>query len=326
MLIRRDRIAFFERQIMDFFRKAGRAELPWRKRGITAYEVWVSEIMLQQTQVSRVILYYERFLERFPTVEALAKASWEEFLPYYAGLGYYARGRNMLRAAQAITIEHGGKFPRDVAMLQSIPGIGPYTAAAIMSFAYGDRHLAWDTNLRRVVGRFFLGAKQAPIDTDAFESKFSVPRKSLNAALMDFGSALCTARPKCAACPLHSRCAYYRDGGKQESSQKPKAKSGKPKADWSEAEAVVVLHENHRMYYSSLRTKYAPFVLPASYNTRSGIKDYFQKRYGLTLAVRPVHDKRMENGRPRVFVNAQILLGTPKFRTYPAEAVRLASA
>lgn len=310
---------------MDFFRKAGRAELPWRKKGISAYEVWVSEIMLQQTQVSRVIQYYNRFLERFPTVKSLAEASWEEFLPYYAGLGYYARGRNMLLAAKTVMVEHTGSFPRDREKLERIPGIGPYTAAAIMSFAYGDRHLAWDTNLRRVVGRFFLGAKQAPIDTDTFESRFSTPRKSLNAALMDFGSALCTARPKCAACPLHSHCVYYREGGKQEmamADRKPKTKNQKPKTDWNEAEAVVVLHDKHRVYYSSLRTKYAPFTLPAGYNTRAGIKSYFQKRYGLTLAVRPPHDKRIEHGQPRIFVNAQILLGTPKFRTYSSEETR----
>ncbi|MFZ1626257.1 MAG: A/G-specific adenine glycosylase [Candidatus Moraniibacteriota bacterium] len=322
MSIRRDKIAFFERQLMDFFRKAGRAELPWRKSGITAYEVWVSEIMLQQTQVARVIGYYTRFLDRFPTIESLAQASWEEFLPYYAGLGYYARGRNMLRAAEIIVNEYGGVFPRDAAKLVNIPGIGPYTAAAIMSFAYGDRHLAWDTNLRRVVGRFFFGTKQALIDTVSFEEKFVTPRKSLNGALMDFGSALCVARPKCEACPVRAQCRYYREGGKQEFSQrKPKTKSGKSKVDWSTAEVVVILHDKHRLYYSSKRMKYSPFVLPAGYNTRAGIKDYFDERYGLTLAVRPPHEKRTEKGKARIFVNAQILLGAPTFRTYSAEEV-----
>lgn len=311
MPIRRDRIVFFERHLMDFFRKAGRDELPWRKKGMSAYEVWVSEIMLQQTQVSRVIQYYNRFLKRFPTVESLSLANWAEFLPYYAGLGYYARGRNMLLAAKTVMAKHAGSFPRDREKLEQIPGIGPYTAAAIMSFAYGDRHLAWDTNLRRVVGRFFHGTKQASLDTDSFESKFSTPRKSLNAALMDFGSALCTARPKCAACPLRLRCKYHREGGSQEVKNVAKRD---PKGDWSRAEAVVTLHEKHQVYYSSLRTKYAPFTVPAGYNTRAGIKDYFQKRYGLTLAVRPPHEKRIENGRPRIFVNAQILLGSPTFR------------
>src|SRR5574343_320879 len=97
-----ENISFFESALLDFFKKAGREHLPWRREGISAYEVWVSEIMLQQTQVSRVLFYYEKFLLRFPNVEILARASWEEFLPYYAGLGYYARGSNMLRAARMI--------------------------------------------------------------------------------------------------------------------------------------------------------------------------------------------------------------------------------
>ncbi len=305
---------------MDFFLKAGRVELPWRKKKITAYEVWVSEIMLQQTQVSRVVGYYRRFLERFPTVESLARAKWEEFLPYYAGLGYYARGRNMLRAAQIVVSEHSGQFPRDVAQLRKLPGIGPYTAAAIMSFAYGDQHLAWDTNLKRVVGRFFFGTKQALIDTASFEAKFVTPRKSLNAALMDFGSALCLAQPKCEACLLRSRCLYYREAGKQEIKKKP-AKRGL-KVDWGSAKAVVVLHDRHRFYYSSQRTKYAPFILPSGYNTRSGIKAFFLEKYGLTLAVRPPHAKRAESGKLSLFINAQILLGHPKFRIFPAHTVK----
>ena len=99
---------FFESRLQDFFKKTGRSELPWRKRGMTAYEIWVSEIMLQQTQVSRVIGYYERFLRRFPNIEVLARSRWETFLPYYEGLGYYARGRNMLHAAKIIVQEHNG--------------------------------------------------------------------------------------------------------------------------------------------------------------------------------------------------------------------------
>ncbi len=152
MSIRKEKIEFFETILADFHRKAGREHLPWRRKGIGAYEIWVSEIMLQQTQVSRVIGYYEKFLARFPDVGTLAEASWEEFLPYYQGLGYYARGRNMLRTAKVVVSEYGGKFPKDVKKLEKLSGVGPYTAAAIASFAHGKNAIAWDTNLMRVTG------------------------------------------------------------------------------------------------------------------------------------------------------------------------------
>ncbi len=374
-------ISFFEEKITDFFRKAGREHLPWRKKRISAYEVWVSEIMLQQTQVVRVIGYYERFLKRFPTIEALASATWEAFLPYYEGLGYYNRGRNMLKAAKEVTTKHQGRFPRDAEALRRLPGIGPYTAAAIMSFAYGDDHLAWDTNLHRVIGRFFYGTKSAffsnpsvsttrqlPLDplrrsesearkgsrkreggmtnnSEAFwEDKFVTPKKSMNAALMDFGSALCVARPKCEACSLRQRCAFYRDGGKLEAVEKNKRRISYPVSritgngnrggirhttydirhtdiDWREAKAVVFLHENHKKYFSSVKKEYKPFVLPSGYNTRAGIKKYFLEKYGLQLAVRPPHEKKLIKGQSMLFVNAQILLGTPSFSVFPKNVV-----
>jgi A/G-specific adenine glycosylase len=299
--------------------------LPWRKTRIGAYEVWVSEIMLQQTQVSRVIGYYERFLERFPTVAALAAATWEEFLPYYAGLGYYARGRNMLRAAQVVVSEYAGTFPSDVEELRKLPGVGPYTASAIASFAYGRDTIAWDTNLRRVIGRFFFGSKRADIPFDEFESAFSLPARELNAALMDFGSAICTARPKCGACPIRDKCLYLRESGEQESMgvQLPKRKlnsRGKnskfERERFRDAQVMLTLHANHRVYYSSKKRSYAPFIVPSSHNTRAGIKDWFRDKYGLELSVRPPHDRRIIDSKPMLFVNAQILLGEQDFTQF----------
>ena len=321
MAIRKDKIKFFEKHLMDYFQKVGREHLPWRRKKISAYAVWVAEIMLQQTQVGRVIGYYRKFLERFPTVRDLAQASWEEFLPYYAGLGYYTRGKNMLRAARIVVEEHNGVFPRDKRLLEKLPGIGPYTAAAIMSFAYGDNHLAWDTNLKRVIGRFFFGGKHLITDETVWEDMFMTPKKILNAALMDFGSALCVARPKCNACPLRSRCIYYKEKGAQEiKNKKSQPKTGPPRAekiDWSGAQAYVFLHENHKEYYSSAKKFYKPFILPANYNTRAGIKEYFQEKYHLTLSVRPPHKKIFAKGVPTLFINAQILLGQPTFSLFP---------
>lgn len=311
---------FFESRLQDFFKKTGRSELPWRKRGMTAYEIWVSEIMLQQTQVSRVIGYYERFLRRFPNIEVLARSRWETFLPYYEGLGYYARGRNMLHAAKIIVQEHNGVFPKRKQELERIPGIGPYTAAAILSFAYDLRYIAWDTNVRRVIGRFFSGSKHASLDGYDWEKHLSLSRRTLNAALMDLGSALCTARPKCGACPLQLKCVYFRERGKNEISQKKKKLFL-----WNKSRSFdsveVFLHERHQFYYSSHKKSYRPFSLPQGIVTRSLIKKYFKERYGLTLAVRPPHTIRVTEQGVVAEVNAQILLGRPLFALFPKSAI-----
>jgi A/G-specific adenine glycosylase len=319
MAIQKGKIDFFEQILRDYSMKAGRDYLPWRKKDITPYEVWVSEIMLQQTQVSRVIGYYERFLKKFPTVQKLAKASWEEFLPYYEGLGYYARGRNMLLAAQMIVDEHGGVFPRNTKELECIPGIGPYTASAIMSFAYNDNHLAWDTNLMRVIGRFFYGSKKATIDKNWFEKMFGTQRKKLNASLMDFGSSLCVSRPKCGACPLSSRCVYYKEKGQQELARKKEKSIFKE----SEAEQVVVfLHEKHQKYFSEIKDRYKPFILPVSYVTREAIKEWFLNQYGLMVSVRPHHKRVVFQRKKTLLVNVQILQGEHDFQVFPKEALK----
>ncbi len=179
--------------------------------------------------------------------------------------------------------------------------------------------MAWDTNLKRVIGRFFFGTRQALIDEGSFEAKFMTPRKSLNAALMDFGSALCVAQPKCEACPLRFRCVYYRERGKQEEKKKTMRLTGRQ--DWTEARAIVILHEKHRQYYSSNQKKYQPFLLPKGYATRTGIKAYFERHYGLTLSVRPPHAKQLIRGKLTLSVNAQILLGKPNFQVFPKSAI-----
>lgn len=363
---RQEAIRLFEATLLDFFKKAGRSHLPWRRKGMCAYEVWVSEIMLQQTQVSRVLSYYEKFLKRFPTVVSLSQASWEEFLPFYAGLGYYARGRNMLRAAKVVAEKYKGVFPQDTASLEALPGIGKYTAAAIASFASGANTLAWDTNLRRVVGRFFFGTKHIDPSSSEFsrffaphakrfsgakkegensevshhKNPFSIPANVANAALMDFGSAICVSKPKCAACPFVRRCVYFRTKGRREMEMQLLSKKGKranifqgasrngnSKLDFrtsmSEAhEAEVTLHENHRIYFSSVKKTYRPFRIPSSYRFRAGIKRWFLERYGLEVSVRPPHGFVMRAGLPTLLVNAQILLGKPLFRSFSKEEVR----
>lgn len=320
MSIRAERINFFRRTVLDFLEKSGRFELPWRRKEVTPYEVWVSEVMLQQTQVSRVISYYHRFLKRFPTVEKLAQATWEEFLPYYEGLGYYARGRNMLRTAEAVVQQYGGRFPRIVPELEQLPGIGPYTARAIASFAYDAPELAWDTNLSRVLGRFFFGGKGRVGEEERIilNKVLGKGARELNAALMDFGSALCIARPKCANCPLQKRCRYFKEQGKQESETNVKKVVRSQKKG---ERALVFLHERHRHYFSAQVKKYQPFLLPRGYITRAAIKGFFLKEYGLSVAVRPPHSVVILGRVPVSLVHAQILLGEPSFTVFPKSAV-----
>jgi A/G-specific adenine glycosylase len=320
MSIRTERINFFRQTVLDFLEKSGRSELPWRKKKITPYEVWVSEVMLQQTQVSRVIDYYRRFLKRFPTVEKLAQAHWEAFLPYYEGLGYYARGRNMLRTAEAVVKEYEGRFPRTVSELEQLPGIGPYTARAIASFAYDASELAWDTNLKRVLGRFFFGGKDRVGEEEMIMLNKALGKgaRELNAALMDFGSALCAARPKCANCPLQKRCQYFKDRGKQELGALVKKAAGSQKKG---DQSLVFLHERHQRYFSSQTKHYRPFLLPPGYLTRAAIKEFFLKEYSLSVAVRPPHSVATLGGVSVSLVHAQILLGEPSFSVFPKSAV-----
>lgn len=182
----------------------GRRGLPWQ-RTRDPYRVWLSEVMLQQTQVSTVIPYYERFLARFPDVFSLASASEDEVLALWAGLGYYARGRN-LHAAARIIAEKG--FPSSAASIAQLPGVGRSTAAAIAAFAFGERAAILDGNVKRVLARRFAadGGENALWRL----AERLLPRKAIatyTQALMDLGATVCTrSRPRCDACPLNKQC------------------------------------------------------------------------------------------------------------------------
>lgn len=304
-------LSWLEKQLLVWFSQEGRTHLPWRKLGTSPYEVWVSEIMLQQTQVSRVIPYFEKFLQRFPTVESLAHATWEEFFPYYAGLGYYRRGRNMLLTAQKVVAEFGGKFPRSEADLRSLPGVGPYTAKAILSFAFDEPHLSFDTNHQRVFGRYLHGDKKASIDTIFVESQLRSFQK-LNAALMDFANDVCVKTPRCESCPLQQNCRYFQTQGQLETVSALKKSTFPSKS----AQTILVLHRDHQEYFSSVADVYKPFLLSSPLNTRARIKAYFLREYGLELAIRPPHLKGYLHGEPTLFMNAQVLLGTHAFSPF----------
>ena len=200
----------FTQTLSDWYAANGR-RLPWRTAP-TPYHVWLSEIILQQTQVQQGLDYYHRFLRAFPTVEDLAHATETEVLTLWAGLGYYSRARNLLAAAQQVV--QMGQFPRTAAELKKLRGVGPYTAAAIASIAFGEPAAVVDGNVFRVLARYFADA--TPIDTSAGRSHFQQLADQLldaahparhNQALMDFGALQCVPRaPQCDVCPLASSC------------------------------------------------------------------------------------------------------------------------
>ena len=201
---------------------AGRHDLPWQ-RTRDPYRIWVSEIMLQQTQVATVIGYYQRFLQSFPDVEALARADRDEVLRHWSGLGYYSRARNLHACAQAVVARHGGAFPADPDALEALPGIGRSTAAAIAAFAWGMRVPILDGNVKRVLCRVFA-VEGFPGERAVEQGLWSIAARELPAAgdgrieaytqgLMDLGATVCVrVRPRCDACPLLQRCQARRLG------------------------------------------------------------------------------------------------------------------
>jgi A/G-specific adenine glycosylase len=208
----------FADRIIAWQRQHGRRDLPWQNTR-DPYCIWLSEIMLQQTQVSAVIPYYLRFLARFPDLRALAEAGEDDVLRQWAGLGYYARARNLHRAARTIVQDLGGSFPREHADVCALPGIGRSTAAAICAFAYGARHAILDGNVKRVLARHFAvagypGDKRVEALLWA-RSEALVPERNVEGytqGLMDLGAAVCVRNsPRCNECPLRDTCVARRE-------------------------------------------------------------------------------------------------------------------
>lgn len=205
----------FQHRLLRWFREHGR-DLPWR-RTRDPYKILVSEVMLQQTQVERVREYYGRFLREYPTIQDLASANPARVRDSWDGLGYYARARNLHAAARMVVGQHQGRFPRHLEEALALPGVGRYTAGAILSFAYGMPAPTLDTNVRRVLGRIFVrrrASRPAAAERRLWAlAEAVIPAGeawAFNQALMDFGATVCTARnPRCTECPIRQKCAYY---------------------------------------------------------------------------------------------------------------------
>jgi A/G-specific adenine glycosylase len=204
-----------QQNLLNWFRQNSR-ELPWRETYLP-YHVWISEIMLQQTQMERAVDYFTRWIDKFPTVEDVTSSSEEEVLKLWEGLGYYNRARNIIRTARIVTTEYNGELPHDFSLLLKLPGIGKYTAGAIMSIAFNREYAIVDANIERVFSRVFnLDKPVKDKETHAFiwhKAKELIPRghaREFNQALMELGALVCIAKnPRCKICPITSYCQAF---------------------------------------------------------------------------------------------------------------------
>jgi len=226
--------ADFSARLLDWFALHGRKDLPWQADP-TPYRVWVSEIMLQQTQVATVIPYYQRFMDRFPDVVSLAGAGLDQVLRHWSGLGYYARARNLHAAARLVAGRSGGRFPEALGDMMALPGVGRSTAGAILSLACGQRHPILDGNVKRVLARYHAVdgwpgqvAVQNRLWALAEAGTPSIEVAAYNQAIMDLGATLCTrSRPACGQCPLTTDCAA-RPAGRQRDFSAPRPRKALP--------------------------------------------------------------------------------------------------
>lgn len=237
----------FAYRLIDWHKLHGRHDLPWQNTR-DPYRIWVSEIMLQQTQVSSVIPYFQRFMARFPDVASLAAASVDDVLAHWSGLGYYARGRNLHAAAQLIVARHAGQFPQATTSIESLPGIGRSTAAAIAAFAFGMRGAILDGNVKRVLARCF-GIEGYPGEQAVQQRLWTLAESLLPAtqieiytqALMDLGATLCTrGKPRCTSCPMQELCVAYQTRRTAELPMR------KPKAALPQRESVMLILQQGR--------------------------------------------------------------------------------
>jgi A/G-specific adenine glycosylase len=210
---------WFANQVVDWYHLHGRKTLPWQL-GKTPYKVWVSEVMLQQTQVVTVIPYFEKFMASFPDIVALANADEDLVLHHWTGLGYYARARNLHKTAKIVRDKYQGQFPTTLADVMDLPGIGRSTAGAVLSLSLGQHHPILDGNVKRVLARYFMiegwyGVKK--VENQLWHLSNQLTPKSnvteFNQAMMDLGASLCSrSRYNCEACPLNLNCAAYKAG------------------------------------------------------------------------------------------------------------------
>lgn len=296
--------------ILDWYKKNGRDSLPWRQNQ-DPYFVWISEIFLQQTQVNRVIPYFEKVTSDFQTIHDFARLSYEDFFPYYEWLGYYSRAKNMLKAAQIVSNDYDWYFPQTYKQLLDLPWIWPYTAQAILSFWHNQNILAFDTNIEKIFARYYFGSRfvklsntqKAEIQT-AFERTW-ISWRDINAAMMDFASIIDIndkINIQWEDYPLTESLFF-----KEKWVSEKKVDKVRQNIDKKDAEILVFLHEDHKEYYSSHPDILKPFKLwKTSQDHRHFIKDIFKEKYNLSLSVRPAYKKITSPKWNYFFYHAQI--------------------
>jgi A/G-specific adenine glycosylase len=287
--------------------------------------------MLQQTQASRVEEYYHRFLQVFPTIQVLAESEWNDLLPVWRGLGFYSRGKNMLKTAKIVCKEYNGVFPKNISQLQKLPGIGPYTAAAIMSFSYHMPLPAIDTNLEKVLQRVFGCTKKGvPPRANALFTSVHEKGYLLNNALMDIGAEICKGRSvHCKKCPLQQECHFFHSGKKQEWEKKlSSSRKGKkvPQKKILMEVAVACIHKKGK-YLIAKRPpeKGGKWEFPGGKREkgedwRHCLKREISEELGIEISARPhFFEKTWEEGDYwwcLRFSRCQILHGEPKKREH----------
>ena len=318
--------------LLDWYEKNGRHDLPWRKYDedikLRSYHVYLAEILLQQTQASRVCEYYIRILTDFPKIEDLSNIEWEDFYPYYDGLGYYRRGKNILLTAKKVCSDFDSIFPNDYIQLISLPWVGTYTARAIQSFAYDESVLAWDTNVEKIMRRILNGSQYVPLGPwvrEQIEEEFTqmgFSGRAINNALMDYGSSA-NKKNYQMLCTEWLLLGY---GQFEETLWTTEIVPVREKLIFPTKDAVIraILHRDHKLYYVNPENDEIFFSIPPlalSWDTdhRSTLKKYFLDTYGLGVSVRPIHAKYFLNDAPIIETYVQVQSGQVVFESRTKE-------
>ncbi len=319
----------FSARLIRWQQSSGRHHLPWQNTR-DPYQIWLSEIMLQQTQVATVIPYYLRFLRYFPDIHRLASASLDEVLAQWSGLGYYARGKNLHRTAQLVVSEHNGIFPRAYQSILRLPGIGRSTAAAISVFAYGARCAILDGNVKRILARHFgiagypgerktqilLWQKAEELLPEQAETRHT-GIEAYTQALMDLGATVCTrADPKCAICPLKSDCVALRHN---EIDRLPAPRSRKPLPEKETALLILVAHGKILLEKRPDRGVWGNLWCLPEMPVSENAMEYCARRFGIAikpLAPMPPFAHTFTHFRLRIYPQPAQVVSPPSVERY----------